>query len=253
MKLSQRSIGFSEEIDIESYELVPIVCYPRFSADEHSERISEMRSLGVTSISLGGRTIVNGLPVLGKGCVGLVVRARIDNKTYALKIRRIDADRKNMYAEVQLHKIANSAGVGPQLKGYTKNLITMEFVEGKSIIEWADSATKSEARNVTTTVLEQCRSLDRVRVDHGELSRLDRHVLVSNTPFIVDFESASTVRKTCNVTAVAQSIFLYGPVAARIQKILGAHEKEKVINALKNYKQDQSDTNFGVVLDSLKL
>jgi putative serine/threonine protein kinase len=251
--LSQQNISFLEELDIESSKLVPIISYPRFSADEYSERISEMRSLGITSISLGGRTIVNGLAVAGKGCVGLVVRARIGDNICALKIRRVDADRKSMDAEVHLHQIANSAGAGPQLKGHTKNLVVMEFAEGKSIVEWADGATKGRARSVIRAVLEQCRNLDRARLDHGELSRLDRHIIVSHTPVIIDFESASTVRKTCNVTAAAQSIFLYGPVATRIQKILGTPDKEKVISALKTYKQDQSDANFGTVLDSLSI
>lgn len=258
MKLFQQNISFSNELDIESPKLVPVISYPRFSAEEYSARISEMRSLGVKSISLGGRTIVNGLQVAGKGCVGLVVKARIDNNTYALKIRRIDADRKNMEAEVRFHQIANSAGVGPQLKGHTKNLLAMEFAEGKSIIEWVEdnthhrNITKCMATSVIWAILEQCRNLDRAGLDHGELSRLDRHVIVlSDTrPVIIDFESSSTIRKTCNVTAAAQSILLYGSVATKVQKILGAQNKELVINALKTYKQDQSDDNFQKVLNS---
>jgi putative serine/threonine protein kinase len=71
---------------------------------------------------------------------------------------------------------------------------------------------------VTRAILEQCLRLDKIGLDHGELSRLDRHIVVSDRPVMIDFESASTVRKTCNVTAAAQSIFLYGPVATRIQK-----------------------------------
>jgi len=212
-----------------------------------------MRSLGVTSIFLGGRTFVNGLPIAGKGCVGLVVKARIDDRICALKIRRVDADRKNMDAEVRFHQIANDAGVGPQLGRHTKNFVSMEFAEGKSIIEWADVAIKDNMRRITRSVLEQCYRLDRAGLDHGELSRLDRHVIISHTPVIIDFESSSTARKTSNVTAATQSIFLYGPIAIRSKKILGMPDREKVINTLKIYKQHQSNANFDAILGSLSI
>ena len=253
MELFQQNISFSDDLDIESHKLAPIISYPRFSAEEYSARVSEMRSLGIRSISLGGKTIVNGLPVVGKGCVGLVVKARIDNGVCALKIRRVDADRKSMDSEVRFHKIANAVGVGPSIKGHAKNIIAMDFAEGKNIVEWADHTTKGKTCSITRGILEQCLRLDKVGLDHGELSRLDRHVIISDRPIIIDFESASTVRKTCNVTAAVQSIFLYGPVATRIQKILGIPDKERVIKALKIYKHDQGDTNFGSVLDLLPI
>src|SRR5690606_16848171 len=119
--LSRQSVSFSDELDIRAQELMPLICYPRFLESEYNSRIAEMESLGVTSIALGGRTTINGSRVAGKGQVGIVLRARVGNKTCALKIRRLDADRKSMEDEVRLHKIANAAGVGPSLEGSTKN------------------------------------------------------------------------------------------------------------------------------------
>ncbi len=248
--MSRQSVSFSDELDIRSPELVPLVCYPRFSESEYSDRIAEMESLGVTSIALGGRTTINGVRVAGKGQVGLVLRAKIGNKTCALKIRRLDADRKSMDEEARLHRIANGAGVGPRLEGHSKNLVAMEFVDGQSIVDWVDNAPKGKLRRMARSVLEQCYSLDRAGLDHGELSRLNRHVIVSGNPYIVDFESASTARKTSNVTAAAQSIFLHGAVAGIVQKTLGA-DREKALLALKIYKRGQTRTNFDAVLGSL--
>lgn len=249
-RLSQQNVSFSDELDIGSQELVPLISYPRFSEGEYRDRIAEMESLGITSITLGGRTVVNGAHVAGKGCVGLVLRAKIGNKACALKIRRVDADRKTMDEEARLHKIANDAGVGPRLEGHTRNLIAMEFVGGQSIVDWVDGAAKARLRGVARSVLEQCYSLDRAGLDHGELSRLDRHVIVSDSPFIIDFESASTARKTCNVTAAAQSIFLHGAVAGKVKKALQA-DREKALAALRTYKRDQTRANFDAVLGSL--
>ncbi len=248
--MSRQSVSFSDELDIRSPELVPLVCYPRFSESEYSDRIAEMESLGVTSIALGGRTTINGVRVAGKGQVGLVLRAKIGNKTCALKIRRLDADRKSMDEEARLHRIANGAGVGPRLEGHSKNLVAMEFVDGQSIVDWVDNAPKGKLRRMARSVLEQCYSLDRAGLDHGELSRLNRHVIVSGNPYIIDFESASTARKTSNVTAAAQSIFLHGAVAGIVQKTLGA-DREKALLALKIYKRGQTRTNFDAVLGSL--
>ena len=248
--MSRQNVSFSDELGIASPQLVPFISYPRFSENEYKDRIAEMESLGVTSIMLGGRTTINGSRVAGKGQVGLVLRAKIGSKTCALKIRRIDADRKTMDEEVRLQKIANGAGVGPRLEGHTKNLIAMEFMDGQSIVDWVEGAAKGRLRMMARSVLEQCHSLDRAGLDHGELSRLNRHVIVSGNPRIIDFESASTKRKTSNVTAAAQSIFLHGAVADRVKKKLHA-DREKALSALKIYKRDQTRANFDAVLASL--
>jgi putative serine/threonine protein kinase len=250
--LYQQNISFLDELDIRSSTLVPLILYPRFSESEYKERIAELESLGITSIVLDGKTIVSGTHVAGKGCVGLVVKAKAGSKVYALKIRRTDADRNTMDNEARLHKIANSAGVGPSLEGHTKNLIAMEFVVGQSIIEWVDyNAARSKMRTVAEAILEQCFSLDRAGIDHGQLSRLARHVIVSDRSYIIDFESASTTRKTCNVTAAAQSIFLHGIIANRVKKILGNTDRDKVIHALRIYKHSHIRDNFDAVLNSL--
>lgn len=252
--LSQQNVSFlDEELDIRSPRLIPVISYPHFSECEYKDRIIEMESLGITSINLGGKTIVNGTHIAGKGCVGIVVKAKAGSKICALKIRRTDADRKTMDNEARFHKMANSACIGPNLEGHTKNLIAMEFVTGQSIIDWVvgNKATKSKMCTLAAAILEQCFSLDVAGLDHGELSRLTRHVIVSDRPYIIDFESASITRKTCNVTAAAQSILLYGIVANKVKKILGNTDREKVIEALRTYKHSHTRANFDAVLDSL--
>jgi putative serine/threonine protein kinase len=252
--LSQQNISFSNELDIRSPRLLPLITYPHYSESEYKDRIIDMESLGITSIILGGKTIVNGSHVAGKGCVGIVVKAKAGNTVCALKIRRTDADRKTMDKEARFHKIANSVEVGPRLEGQTKNIIAMEYVSGQNIVEWVADTKRSRVRSVARAVLEQCFRLDTVGLDHGELSRLARHVIVSDRSYIIDFESASTTRKTSNVTAAAQSIFLYGTVANRVKKILDNSNREKeAIHALRTYKHSHTRANFEAVLDSLLL
>lgn len=254
--LSQQNVSFlDEELDIRSPRLIPVISYPHFSECEYKDRIIEMESLGITSINLGGKTIVNGTHIAGKGCVGIVVKAKAGSKICALKIRRTDADRKTMDNEARFHKMANRACIGPSLEGHTKNLIAMEFITGQSIIDWVvgNKATKSKMCTLAAAILEQCFSLDVAGLDHGELSRLTRHVIVSDRPYIIDFESASITRKTCNVTAAAQSILLYGIVANKVKKILGNTDREKVIEALRTYKHFHTRANFDAILRSLPI
>ena len=256
MTLSQQNVSFlDEELDIRSPRLIPIISYPHFLESEYKDRIIEMESLGITSIILGGKTIVNGAHIAGKGCVGIVVKAKAGSKLCALKIRRTDADRKTMDNEVRFHKIANSTCIGPNLEGHTENLIAMELVTGQSIIDWVvgNKATKSKMCSLAAAILEQCFSLDEAGLDHGELSRLSRHVIVSDKPYIIDFESASTTRKTCNVTAAAQSLLLYGIIANKVKKIMGNTDKEKVIQALRTYKHFHTRANFDAILRSLPI
>ena len=99
-----------------------------------------------------------------------------------------------MEREVSLHQIANSAGVGPSIFRYSNNYIVMEFIDGLSIIDWVKqrTITADQVRNLAIDILEQCYNLDKVHIDHGELSCLDHHVIVSksNAANIIDFESS---------------------------------------------------------------
>ncbi len=213
-----------------------------------------MKSLGVTALIIGnGRSTVNGISIAGKGWVGLVLKARIGGRTCALKIRRVDADRKDMEAEARIHVMANHAGVGPALFGHTKNIIAMEFAQGQTIAEWIRSASAADARRVAGSVLQQCRLLDKAGIDHGELSRLGRHVIVTDKmPFIIDFESASTLRKTSNVTAAVQSLFLFGAIAGFMKKMMQV-DNARTIGALREYKEGRTDEGFARVMETLPL
>lgn len=231
-------------------ELAGILTYPRFDEAEYRARLGELRRLGVRSLLVGGRTMIGGVRIAGKGNVGLVIKARAGSKTCALKIRRTDANRENMENEVRLHRIANGARVGPRLLKHSDNFMLMEFARGESISDWAP-ASAEDARKVAKSVLEQCYRLDRAGIDHGELSHLDNHVIVSGSrAAIIDFESASTGRKMSNVSAAGQSLFVAGAVAATLAGVLKV-DREKAIAELKKYKWDQTRKNFDALLGLL--
>ena len=118
----------------EPYSL--ILGYPKATKGEIARRYSELKKLGITSVSFQGETILNNIRVLGKGYVGVVVMSKFRKKDVALKIRRIDSSRSEMKSEARLLKLANKANVGPKLVDSSKNFIIMEYVEGQKITDW---------------------------------------------------------------------------------------------------------------------
>jgi putative serine/threonine protein kinase len=209
--------------------------------------LDELKSLDVRGIELRGHSLINGTPVLGKGHVGIVVSALFRGVRVALKIRRVDADRDSMEYEAKYIQVANSVSVGPILLGVSRNFLLMELVDGEFLMDWLVGPEVSEGlvRGVLRGVMERGRRLDVVGLDHGELSRAPRHILVVGcVPRIVDFESASLSRRCRNVTSVAQFLFLNRLVRGRIEKFMELPDGEKLLWALKAYRGDTSDDTF---------
>lgn len=239
----------------EPYSL--ILGYPKATKGELAKRHSELKKLGITGILFQGETILNNIHVLGKGYVGVVVLARLNKKDVALKIRRIDSSRSEMKSEAKLLKIANKVNVGPKLVDSSKNFIIMEYVEGQKITDWVKDlkgkGSTANLKSVVRQVLEDCHTLDKIHLDHGELSYIHKHVIVGKSPCIIDFESASTNRRTSNVTSATQSIFIGSALSNIVKKIIKIPNKKKLIGPLKKYKHDQSRENFDDILEMLRL
>lgn len=244
--MPQQRASFSA-FELGAPEFSKILTYPSLDEQIYEARLQELQALGVTSIMAGGRTVIGGFKIAGKGNVGLVVKAMAGGRACALKIRRADANRSSMEGEARLHRIANIAGVGPALIKYSGNFMLMEFAAGENIAGWSPGSAK-KARKVARSVLEQCYRLDRAGIDHGELSHLDNHVIVDGEKAtIIDFESASTDRKMSNVSAAGQSLFVAGAVAGTLARTLKI-DREQAIGALKKYKREQTRENFDALL-----
>ena len=243
------------KLTIEPYS--SILGYPKATKDELSKRIIELKKLRIKGIRFTGITTLNNIPILGKGYVGVVVLSSQGKKTVALKIRRVDASRPEMNSEAKLLRLANEVDVGPKLIDSSKNFIIMEYLEGKKIIDWIrDLKGKGSAANLRETirkVLEDCYNLDKIRLDHGELSHIHKHVIVGKKVCIIDFESASVNRRTSNVTSATQSIFIGSGIANMVKKIIKIPNRKKLIASLKKYKNDQSRENFEDILQVLGL
>jgi len=236
-----------------------ILCYPKCDSQETTRRIRELKRLGVKALEFMGEKTAFNVPVLGKGCVGIVVAARMDDKRVALKIRRVDADRIGMHHEAEMLKIANGVDVGPRLIGTSENFLLMEFIEGTLLPKWVETlkgrGTRKRIRHVLRKILEQCWQLDQTGLDHGELSRAPKHIIIDegDEAHIVDFETASLQRRVSNVTAISQYLFIGSQTAKTIRRKLGKIDQEKLRANLKHYKQNRTRENFNTILSVCKL
>jgi len=243
-----------KELSAEPY--ATILCYPRSSKAELRKRLHELERLGVTALEFVGEKNIINIPILGKGCVGIVIIAYSDGQKNALKVRRVDADRRSMRHEAEMLKKANSLSVGPELRKVGRDFLVMQFVEGSLLLPWIEkNMGKKRLRRVLRGVMEQCFVLDRAGLDHGELSRAPKHIIVdaADRSFIVDFESASDKRRPANVTSVSQYLFLHGETAKKINRQLGAVDEKILLSSLRRYKHDAKRENFEVLLEACGL
>jgi len=233
-----------------------ILCFPKVKESEVKKRLNELKKIGVTHVSFTGPLQIEKCHILGKGYVGMVVLAKKNNEIVALKIRRIDSPRKNMSNEAKLLQIVNKLDIGPKFIKNSKNFLVMEYIDGEKIIDWAKKTeTKSqEVRSVLNNVLRECYLLDDAGLDHGELSTIDKHVIVGkNKNTIIDFESSSTNRKPSNVTGATQGILIGTGLAKIIQKKIKLPPKETIINLIRQYKKNPNLENFEKITIGLKL
>jgi putative serine/threonine protein kinase len=200
---------------------------------------------------------VGTINILGKGYAGIVVLGKIGRKKVAVKIRRGDSPRKNLKREAELLKITNQSNIGPKLVGFSKNFLVMEYLEGKKIGDLVVSLKKkgssSQLKPVIKKILEDCYSLDRMGLDHGELSNITKHVIVGRKITVIDFESSSTDRKVSNVTSATQALYIGSGISKIVGCICKIPKKEKMISVLRKYKQEQTRDSFERLLGILKL
>jgi putative serine/threonine protein kinase len=236
-----------------------IICYPRPDEKEKVQRIEELLSIGVKNVRLEGPKKIDTHQIIGKGCVSIAILADTKFGLAILKIRRMDADRSDMFHEVQMLSFANTSSVGPILFNYSKNFILMEYIAGSLIGQWLNNVRSfplMKVKYILKELLIQCFKLDIMNLDHGELSNASKHVIIRNSdlePIIIDFESASKQRRPNNLTSICQFIFKKKELLDMMHLSAELITSNETNNILKNYKKNPSKTIFNKILKIYKL
>ncbi len=237
---------------------INVLTYPRVSLTAARSRVRQLRSLGVEEVIFEGHAKLGRLGILGLGTVGVVVAARAGGETRALKIRRTDANRPSMDEEARVCVLANKVGVGPPVYGHTKDAILMKLLRYTELDDWLRTVRGTGARDtvraVLHSILNQCRKLDIMGVDHGQLSNLRKHVVIAEgVPWVLDFESAGTNRRPRNVTAATQYLLIGGRISPRLRRAIGVRDVSPLLRLLAQYKDDESDFTYAKIIEALRL
>lgn len=115
--------------------------------------------------------------------------------------------------EARYLNVANAHGIGPKLYAVSDDSIIMEFIKGKQILEFMESATKLQILTICRDVLEQCRTFDLLKINKNEMTNPYKHIIVrvkrsvgklKLEAVMIDFERCSQSAKPKNVTQFLQ-------------------------------------------------
>lgn len=237
---------------------IRVLTYPKISLRTAKSRVKQLEKLKIRNLVFEGKSKIGALGLLGLGTVSVVVKAETDGSICALKIRRTDANRPTMEKEFRLTSLANRIGIGADALGRTKDLMSLRYLNYVELHEWfrglSGRGRRERARQMIHAILNQCRKLDIIGLDHGELSDLRKHVVaVGDKPYILDFESAGQERSSRNVTSASQYLLIGGRISPLVRRTIGLTDVKKVLNALRAYKREKSDISYSKLLKVLKL
>ena len=222
--------------------LAKVICYPFSNVREQFfNRMNDLLKLGVDKIFSHGRVQIGKIRVLGKGHTSIVILGERRGLKVAIKVLRLDANRKSMKREALMLARANAVSVGPKFITFSKNFLIYEYVEGVLLGEWILKVNSIDLlRRVLVILAQQTWRLDSIGLVHLELSNPKKHIIIEKStynPVIIDFETSSFLSTKSNLTRVIQ-YFLLNP-RLKNELLMSLREKiskEELYRLLKLYK-----------------
>ncbi|UXD22823.1 hypothetical protein IPA_08560 [Ignicoccus pacificus DSM 13166] len=228
-------------VELKCYPLEEFpVCYPKENCDFRKE----LRKAGVECVYSIGKREFKKFRFLGIGFRGVVFLAKWNNIKVAIKVPRTDY-LYDMRKEALIQKMAYP--IAPKVFEYSRSFIIMEYVPYPDISERISEPLPA-LKEVLRKVLDAAFTLDMKGIDHGELVRPWKHVLVGERAVILDYGSASLERKPSNLTSIVSGLLMKpSPPASEIARKMGINKAE-LVEALKLYKKNPSEDTYRIVL-----
>tara|TARA_Y100000310_G_scaffold340066_1_gene434657 strand:- start:8103 stop:8693 length:591 start_codon:yes stop_codon:yes gene_type:complete len=186
---------------------------------------------------------------LAKGKRSMVYLGEYKNKKVCIKEYKSGSNRLKI--EADFLKLLNKYKIGPKFIYYDEVLV-FEFIKCERIIDWIKENSKSKIRKILIKILNQCRILDKLKIDKKELTNPYKHILVKdNNVVMIDFERCRFVKNPKNVTQFCQ--FLISKKIYDILKDKGFNiDKNELIVLLKKYKLSYKENIYRKILKILR-
>ncbi len=254
-------IELTQEVGDKSIDLLArLMAYPSEDVAVGKERLYKLKERGVRRIYLWGNTKLYGVNILGKGKTSIVLLAGMDNQLIVIKILRMDASPDRLRREYEILRLINdkygNERISPRPIFYDTWVLAMEYIHGYSLEEFLSThiydLDKDELSKILYRLFYKAYLLDKLGVDHGELSRPSKHVIFeydSLEPYIIDFESASTNRVPHNLTSLLQAVLHKSPASGYLQDLYRFTYVD-LIPLLRRYRREISFSNFKNIIQT---
>ena len=203
------------------------------------------------------RNNVNNLKYFAKGKRGVIFTGNYKNKKVAIKIKNPDSKAiLRINNEIKFLKVLNKKIIGPKLLFYDENYLVYEFVEGLGISDFLESSIKNNTINkknnnkkttinIIKKILNQLFTMDKLNINKEEMSHPQKHILIDkkNDTTLIDFERCHYTIKPSNVTQFCDFL-ISNTILTLLRNNKININKNKLIEAAKQYKRQQSDKNF---------
>ncbi|MFQ5475177.1 MAG: HemK2/MTQ2 family protein methyltransferase [Candidatus Nanoarchaeia archaeon] len=145
---------------------------------------------------------------LTKGHRGLIFTGSVARHKVAIKMQRTDIGASGtVNNEIQQLKTLNKKGIGPEVLFSGKDYFVYKFVEGDFILDAFENSDKHRIKKIMINVLDQCFTMDQMKLNKEEMHHPVKHVLVKGASIVMlDFERCKFTQKPGNVTQFCQFI-----------------------------------------------
>lgn len=170
----------------------------------------------------------------------------------AIKIKRKESEAiGKIENEAKWLKILNQESIGPKYLFHDDNFLVYKFVEGKFILDWIEGNDKENIKNVLIELLNQCFTLDKMKVNKEEMHHPLKHILVDkfDQPILIDFERCNQTEKPQNVT---QFIEFICRMKSELKKKSIVLRIENLRNLAKSYKEKPTLEKLDQIIAMIK-
>jgi len=153
------------------------------------------------------RKKISNIKYFSKGKRGLVFTASYRKKKIAIKVKNPESKAQHTIEnEARILKRLNRKKIGPKFICKGRNYLIYYFVSGDYIKDWILKASKKSISKMFKDVLKQCNTLDKMKINKLEMHHPLKHIIISHSPVMIDFERAHKTKSPKNVTQFLQFI-----------------------------------------------
>lgn len=205
---------------------------------------------------------IKNLKYFAKGKRGLVFTGVYKGKKVGVKINNPESSAiMRVENEADFLKLLNKKGIGPKLLLHGKGFLAYEFVEGRNIADFLNNLEKDSKNSdknkmiisIIKKTMKQLHIMDKLRINKQEMSHPHKHIIIgkNNNPVLIDFERCKYTLNPGNVTQFCDFL-ASNNILAILKNNKIEINKNKIIDAAKQYKKQQNKNNLNNIINSIQ-